>query len=379
MSYTPQEMEQLGDDYAMRRSPAERAKFARISTFGANRHLLTAMSEDDVMYPLYDWAVEAFRRGLKAASRRKNNPSAAYTAHAKKNGRKVATLHFTHDNLPAAKKDAAALAGMIPGAKGLVEVKRNPSKARSMRPKLIGKVFYHTGFGGADTLDDISIFYKVVAVPDTATGDPDKVNVSVRQLSNVLAPKPPGQHKQYITFEGSGDAPQYITYLGMKQAAYVAPGDVTRYYYPEDASYSKKRGTISLGRHTLRPYDPDKIYLSLDPGDLEKAKAEAKRQKEADFNRRYPVVQSSSAPGLNKDKAEEMMRSFARMMGAQRNPANPPRETVLGHVVIHSKAGYTIPAYKRTFSAMKDVRKWLKEHVKRETSATPNPRCRCKK
>lgn len=63
----------------------------------------------------------------------------------------------------------------------------------------------------------------------------------------------------------------------------------------------------------------------------------------------------------------------------RRNPANPPREVVLGHVVVHTKAGYTIPAYKKVFAEMKEVRNWLKAHVAREREAKTNPpKCRCK-
>ena len=207
-------------------------------------------------------------------------PKTSYTAHAKKNGRKVATLHFTHDNLPAAKKDAAALAGMIPGAKGLVEVK-NPARRAKRNP---ARDYAEAGA-------DAPVFRKAA-------------EVSIR--SKMRAKAKPGDQASIIRWLKENDRGGEYDWL--KWDSY-------------EAALDQLRGALGF---------PEKGYDSLHTN-------------------------------------------------GRRNPANPPREVVLGHVVIHSKSGYTIPAYKRTFSAMKDVRKWLKEHVKRETSATPNPRCRCKK
>jgi hypothetical protein len=112
---------------------------------------------------------------------------------------------------------------------------------------------------------------------------------------------------------------------------------------------------------------------------------------EAEFNVYMGSLEESLRRGLKREAAkgklleaeggeDPVFREMWRAHGGDEPTRNPPREVVLGHVVVHTKAGYTIPTYKKTFAEMKEVRKWLKAHVARERDAKTNPpKCRCKK
>lgn len=201
-------------------------------------------------------------------SKAKSNPRTTYAAHVEKNGKRVITVNKIHDNLSAAKSDAAMLASLVPGAKAVV-VKTAARRTTRRNPSI-----------------DMQAMGRR-AVMDTA---PDARGKAWRGLTAAQA-------RAWID--------------GMAEA--------------DDVDY---------------PVDDASVKAFL-------AGVRA-------------ALKDSPARG-----------TITR---------NPPREIVLGHVVVHTKAGYTIPAYKKTFAEMKEVRKWLKAHVARERDAKTNPpKCRCKK
>lgn len=300
-------------------------------------------------------------------------PRTTYTVHAKKNGKPIASLHKVHDNLKAAKQDAAALAGMVPGATGVV-VRKNAGK------RIV------------DTRGDVNWYdtYSSVRVASLGHVVPEGSSVASRIMADgtrmILWSHDPSA--------ADGEPPaRLIRWVAVSPAEWRAM-DTSFTHAELDQSRPRRSewkphisGTMTGKRAKRNPANVDMEKLGYQHA--METNAEDRRDAWAGLTAAqarewidgaaeadeidYPVDRASIAA-----YRKGIKRALAGT--AKRNPANPPREIVYGHVVVHTKAGYTIPAYKRTFPKMADARKWLKGHVQRESAPAANPAaCRCRK